>query len=96
MPDIPPEFWWSAFGSFAVELGAAFLAVSENDGHLPRRFYRLGYVLTRLIMLPVAGVLAIAVGAASPMTAIYVGASAPLAIDRLRQGVKPPAPPGGA
>ena len=88
MPDIPDPFWWSMFGSFAVELVGAFRAVDE-DGRLPPRFKGLGYLGTRLVMLPVAGLFALGVGASSPITAIYVGASAPIALDRLRRGVQP-------
>ena len=76
------------FGSFAVELVTAFRSVGE-DGRLPRRFVEAGYIVTRLVMLPVAGLFALGVGASSPITAIYVGASAPIALDRLRQGVQP-------
>ncbi|WP_129222282.1 hypothetical protein [Lichenibacterium ramalinae] len=82
-------YWIGVIGSLAVEAGAAFKACSEIDGHCPERYKRIPYLLFRAILALVSGTLPVVMDAQNSLTAFYLGASAPLILDRLAKGVKP-------
>ena len=82
-------YWIGVIGSLAVEIGAAFKACSELDGHCPERYKRFAYILFRVLLALISGTLPVVMDAQNALTAFYLGASAPLILDRLAKGVKP-------
>lgn len=82
-------YWIGFIGSIAVEIGAAFKACSELDGHCPDRYKRFPYLLFRALLALISGTLPVVMDAQNALTAFYLGASAPLILDRLAKGVKP-------
>jgi hypothetical protein len=97
MLDLPlvgavPSYWIGVLGSLMVELFAAAKACGEIDGAVPPRYKRPFYIATRILMALFAGVLAVVFEAPSAFAAFYLGASAPLVMDRLAQGVVPQSP----
>lgn len=82
-------YWIGVIGSLAVEIGAAFKACSELDGHCPEKYKRFAYILFRVLLALISGTLPVVMDAQNALTAFYLGASAPLILDRLAKGVKP-------
>ena len=71
-------YWVGVIGSGVVEFFALARACAKLDGHTPKRF--------------VAGTLPMIMDAGSPLIAFYLGASAPVIIDKLAEGVMPRLP----
>lgn len=87
--DANHAYWIGVIGSLAVEAGAAFKGCADLDGHCPDRYKRLPYLLTRALFALFAGAVPVVMDAPNMLTAFYLGASAPLVIDRLSRGIKP-------
>lgn len=84
---IPTTYFIGCFGSIAVEIGAALKASVDLDGRCPERYLRPFYIIIRVLMILVAGAIPAFLDAANSLTALYMGASAPLFLDRLGRGV---------
>jgi hypothetical protein len=93
---IPDAFCWGFVGSLSVELGAALSAIVSNRGVVPIPYNKAPYLAVRAIFTMFApGFLAVALDAKDALTAFYLGASAPLVLDRAASGLQPPANSGG-
>ena len=79
-----------------MEVGALFRACVDNDGNIPRRFLRLPYIVIRVALALAAGALAVVFEPKTALMALYIGASAPVLIDKLSQGAMPSLPPSAA
>jgi phage shock protein PspC (stress-responsive transcriptional regulator) len=77
-------FFWGAFGSFEVKVVAVFHVFLSTKPH-PSRYQNLGFWITRILLVGVAGGLAIAYGIDKPIVAVHVGASAPIIITSFSQ-----------
>lgn len=86
-------YWLGVFGSVAIEIFAASRLCAELDGGMPDRYRKPFYLLTRVLVAAASGVLPLVFGAPNALTAFYLGASAPLVIDKLAQGILPKSPP---
>ncbi|HEX8667038.1 MAG TPA: hypothetical protein VF727_01535 [Allosphingosinicella sp.] len=71
---------------------AAYRAIGDHDGRLPDRYRRPPYILTRMAIPFVCGTVPWAFEATSLLMSFYLGASAPLVIDKLAQGTLPKLP----
>ncbi|MDC9834331.1 hypothetical protein [Rhizobium binxianense] len=76
-------------GSIFVEIGAAWKSTQDLEGRCPERYKEPFYLFIRLLMALAAGAIPTFLEAANPTTALYMGASAPLFLDRLGRGVDP-------
>lgn len=86
--DLSP-YWVGVIGSVAVELGAAFKECSEIGGRCPDRYKQPFYLAIRLLLAFASGTIPAVADAPNALTSFYLGASAPLFLDRLARGVKP-------
>jgi hypothetical protein len=82
-------FGWAFFASIGIEVGAALKAITSAEGTLPPLYKSPAYIVVRLLFACVAGGLGIVL-ATTPLTALYVGASAPIVLDRLAKGLDKP------
>jgi len=82
-------FWLGFLGSAAVEVAAAVKSCADLDGHCPERYKRPFYLFVRVLLAIVAGSLPVVLEASNALTSFYMGASAPLLLDRLGKGIKP-------
>lgn len=80
-------FWVGALGSISIEMAAAAKSCAELEGQCPERYKRPFYLFTRVLMAAVAGAVASVLDAQNGLTAFYMGASAPLILDRLGKGL---------
>lgn len=85
-------YWVGVIGSGVVEFFALARACAKLDGHTPKRYQKPVYLATRFGMPFVAGTLPMIMDAGSPLIAFYLGASAPVIIDKLAEGVMPRLP----
>jgi hypothetical protein len=77
-------------GSTAVELAAALRLARELDGRCPKMYKEPFYLFIRaMFAFGVAGPLPILLGATTLYIAFYIGASAPIVVDRLASGSSP-------
>lgn len=76
-------------GSIAVEVGAAAKSCADLNGACPARYKRPFYLLIRGLLALVGGSLPVVLDAANALTSFYLGASAPLVLDRLERGIHP-------
>ena len=82
-------YWVGFIGSVTVEIGAALKDCSELNGRCPERYKQTAYLIFRTAMAFASGALPVVMDAPNALTAFYLGASAPLILDRLARGVKP-------
>lgn len=82
-------YLYGVLGSGLVEIAAFVKSVADNEGELPSRYKKLPYIITRLIFPCAAGAVPFAFEATKPLVAVYLGASAPIIIDRLASGILP-------
>ena len=82
-------YWIGFIGSVTVELGAAFKECSELNGRCPERYKQRAYLTFRALLAFASGTIPVVMDAPNALTAFYLGASAPLFLDRLARGVKP-------
>jgi hypothetical protein len=80
-------FCWGAFGSLAVELVAVLTSV-RSAGGLPNYYYTWSFWTVRLLVMLLAGGVAVANDVSTPHLAIQVGAGAPLIIQALARGMR--------
>lgn len=85
---IPDYYVWGVLGSVAVEAAAALASCVQEGFALPARYRHLAYPIIRLIVALCAGMMPIVLDAQSIYAAFYLGASAPLLLDRLAKGVE--------
>ena len=83
------SYWIGVVGSITVELGAAFRECSELNGRCPERYKQPAYILFRTLLAFASGTIPAVADAPNALTSFYLGASAPLFLDRLGRGVKP-------
>lgn len=86
--EIPVIYCWGLFGSLAVEAAAALVYCEQENFNLPVRYRKPAYLFIRLIVAMAAGMVPIIMNAQSIYAAFYLGASAPLFLDRLAKGVE--------
>jgi len=91
MEDVPWRLYFSGlFGSAAVEFTSMIKSTLVIDGDCPPLYKKPFYILARAgFALFIAAPLPTLLGATSILTAIYIGASAPLIFDRLASGILP-------
>jgi hypothetical protein len=68
--------------------------LAKDDGVVPPRYKRPAYAITRITLPFFAGTLPMIMDAATPLIAFYLGASAPVLVDKLAEGVMPKLPGG--
>jgi len=78
------SFLWAAGGSFALELVSLLNGIkSQNAGGLPAYYKSWVFWFLRVAVAGIAGALAVAEGASSPLVAVNIGASAPAILELL-------------
>jgi hypothetical protein len=82
-------FLWGAGGSVAVEIVTLWGYYEQGAGQLPARYRQVGFWIVRLLLAIMAGGLALAYEIQKPLLAVNVGASTPLLIRALAQGLRP-------
>jgi hypothetical protein len=82
-------YWVGVCGSAVVEAFAFAQALAKNDGVVPKRYTRPAHCVTRVVIPFFAGSLPMIMDAATPLIAFYLGASAPVLVDKLAEGVMP-------
>jgi hypothetical protein len=83
------HYLWGVFGSIIVEAGSVVRATSNNGGHCPPPYNRSFYMCLRAVFAILAGFLPVALNASNALTAFYLGASAPLVVERATSGIEP-------
>jgi len=76
-------FLWGFFGSCAIEVVNAHNDLSANPLAITEKYCRPAFWTVRILTATVSGLLAVAYGAETPVSAISVGAATPLIITRL-------------
>lgn len=89
--DLSP-YWTGVLGSLAVEVASAVKDCLAIEGRCPERYKKFPYLLFRTVLAFVSGALPVIMASPNPFNAFYLGASAPLILDRLAKGVKPTEP----
>lgn len=79
-------FLWGFVGSVAVEVVFAYQHLVANSC-LPERYHTLSFWILRLLLALVGGGLALAYEINKPLLALNIGASTPLIIRSLADGV---------
>lgn len=79
-------------GSLVVEVGACCRAMANAEGDLPTRYGKPLYLFVRLLLALSGGTLAVVFDAPTALAAFYLGASAPIVLDKLAQGAIPTVP----
>ena len=85
-------FWVGFLGSLSVEVGTCYRAMANSEGDLPKRYRKPVYLVVRTFLAFSGGAIAVALDAKNPLTAFYLGASAPIVLDKLAQGALPTIP----
>lgn len=81
-------YWWGVLGSCVVELAAVAKGMTELKGFLPPQYKKPAFIIVKLAFAIIcAGTLAVILGATGIFTAFYIGASAPLILDRFAKGL---------
>lgn len=89
IPVILLVFLTGFFASAIVELSALLRDMAAGNWELPKRYRSVAFIVARVLFAFVAGALVVILGAPTPLIALYMGASAPVLIDRLMSGLKP-------
>lgn len=85
-------FGVGVLGSLVVEIGGAYRACVGLEGQLPRYYRQPAYFVCRFLLAIAGGTIASVFDAQTDLVAFYLGASAPMVIDRLTQGALPSLP----
>lgn len=85
-------FWVGVLGSAVVEVGACCRAAANNNGDLPERYLKIPYLFVRGLLALSGGTLAVVFDSPTALAAFYLGASAPIVLDKLAQGAIPTVP----
>ncbi|WP_315774814.1 MULTISPECIES: hypothetical protein [unclassified Bradyrhizobium] len=72
-----------------MEVVAAVKAASDNGGSCPPPYNKPFYLVMRATLAILAGFIPVALDANSAITAFYLGAGAPVFIDKARSGLQP-------
>lgn len=75
-----------------VEIGTMARACANMDGGVPARYKSFVYIPVRILLALCAGAIATVFDAKTALVAFYLGASAPVVIDKLAQGALPTIP----
>ncbi len=94
--NIPTHYWWGVFGSASVEILAAVRASASNGGGCPPPYNSFFYICVRTLLALCAGTLPVALDSANIITAIYLGAGAPLIFDKATGALESTTEPDGA
>lgn len=82
-------FAWGVVGGFLAEVSDLYLltrvGAREGKRWLPREYRQAWWLLGRSLMVVAAGVMTYALEAPSPLVAIWIGATTPAILIRLRQ-----------
>jgi hypothetical protein len=89
LPGISKIYLWGVFGSFAIEIATIYQSVRQNDGVLQAPFTRPAYIVFRILLALIAGVIPEIANVTTALAAVYMGASAPLYFDRISRGLPP-------
>lgn len=73
-------------GSLLVEFIAFVHACEMHGRHVPRRYQHFLYLISRFTLPLLYATVPVLLGANSVISALYIGASAPIVLDRLAQG----------
>jgi hypothetical protein len=79
---------WGTFGSIVVEVVAMVKATADNGGVCPPPYNKFFYLIVRLVLAILAGFIPIVLSANSAITAFYLGAGAPVFIDKAKSGLQ--------
>ena len=66
--------------------------MANSEGDLPDRYKKPAYFIVRVLLALSGGALAVVFDAPTALAAFYLGASAPIVIDKLAQGAIPTVP----
>jgi hypothetical protein len=81
-------FFWAAAGSIAVDVVTALRIYDGDKIDFPARYQHVFYYICRLVLAGIGGGLAVAYDITTPILAINIGASAPLILTSLSQGLQ--------
>lgn len=83
-------YWIGVLGSLSVEIATATNDCGKAHGVLPPRYKSFPYLVVRtLLAFMGGGMLPVVLEAANGMTSFWLGASAPIVLDKLERGVHP-------
>jgi hypothetical protein len=80
------QFLWGVAGSLTAEIPCLDRA-SRSGRSLPKRFRQASYWLVRLLVAVVAGLLAVATSAPTPLFAMSLGAATPLLLEQWQKRI---------
>jgi len=83
-------FMWGFAGSAAVEIANVYQVYQDENIKMPARYKLIMFWVVRIMLAIIAGGLAIAYNINNPILAANIGASAPLILQALSQGFRPP------
>ena len=86
------HFWVGVMGSLSIEVTTCWRAMANADGDLPVRYKKPVYLIVRGLLALGGGTLAVVFDAPTALAAFYLGASAPIVLDKLAQGAIPTMP----
>lgn len=86
--EISANYLWGVFGSIAVEVVTAVKAASDNGGACPPPYNKPFYLFMRTALAGLSGFIPVALDANSAITAFYLGAGAPVFIDKAKSGLQ--------
>lgn len=66
--------------------------MANADGELPARYRKVTYLFVRTLLALSGGTLAVVFDSPTALAAFYLGASAPIVLDKLAQGAIPTMP----
>lgn len=82
-------FFWGFLGSAAVELVTLLSFYYSRPVHLPRRYRKVGFWITRFGLALLAGALAVGYEIHQRILAFNIGAATPLIITFMARGLRP-------
>ena len=82
-------FFWGFLGSVAVELVTLLSFYYSRPVHLPRRYRKVGFWITRFGLAMLAGALAVGYEIHQRILAFNVGAATPLIVTFMARGLRP-------
>jgi hypothetical protein len=88
LPTPTATFFWGFGGGVAVEVALLYQSYLQPSAW-PERYEKIGFWCVRLALAVIAGFLAVGYGVQSPILAANIGASAPLILKTLAEGLKP-------
>lgn len=83
-------FLWGFAGSISVEIVNLYQVFQSENIKIPQRYKSKLYWFIRISLAVIAGGLALAYKINNPLLAANIGASTPLILQALSQGLRPP------